>query len=267
MGIMMNMMVKTPLVLFTGLLLSGMVGGLAAAAEQNPPVVGKATVAAAPTAAPAPLSDMQILDLLRQDARIRAITLAVLESQGPLLTDADAPSVGPDNAKVAVVLFFDYQCVYCARQAPEMAALVRKHPEVRFIFKEWPIFGTRWEASREAARTGLEIMKQQGGLAYLNYHNALFATRHNEGALTFADIRTAARAVHFKVSQYAAPGVKAALARTDRLALSMGLRGTPVAIVMPSTGGSTDTTTVLPGLAGAGLLESALVRAGSHPHN
>lgn len=40
--------------------------------------------------------------------------LNVMEHQTELLQDPDTPTTGPKGARVAVIEFFDYQCVVCA---------------------------------------------------------------------------------------------------------------------------------------------------------
>jgi hypothetical protein len=91
-----------------------------------------------------------------------------------------------------VIEFFDYQCVFCSRFAPELEKVMKAQPDVRYLFKEWPIFGGRWEASLQAAQQGLTVWQKKGPQAYVTYHNAIYATGHNEGKLTAEDIRVAA---------------------------------------------------------------------------
>ena len=137
---------------------------------------------------------------------------------------------------------------------------MQANPQVRYVFKEWPIFGARWPASMDAAETGLQIWQQKGAAAYLAYHNAVFATGHNEGQLTQQDISHAsAKAGKLK-------GKKAeildTLAQTDALAQNLGFRGTPGLIVMPVMGATADNVTVVPGGASQETLQAAISKAG-----
>lgn len=198
----------------------------------------------------------QKLQALQKDKRIQDMTSAVIQNQAALLMDKGSPSFGPKEAKVTVAEFFDYQCIYCARLAPELEKVIKANPDVRFVFKEWPIFAPRWESSLLAARTGLQIWQQKGADAYLAYHNALFATGHNEGKLTVGDIHQAAKAVAFDSTK--AVGVQGTLEETSRLAQQLGFSGTPALVVMPSTGADLQRVIVIPGMAAAEVLQVAI---------
>lgn len=48
----------------------------------------------------------------QQEARQQLqFAVRVMDNQAALLNDADTPAFGPENAKVAVIEFFDYQCM------------------------------------------------------------------------------------------------------------------------------------------------------------
>lgn len=202
----------------------------------------------------------QKLQAQQHEQQLHAITTAVLAHQDALLNDPSTPSYGPADARVALVEFFDYQCSVCAHQAPIMESLMQANPQVRYVFKEWPIFGERWPASMDAAETGLQIWHQRGAAAYLAYHNAVFATGHNEGKLTQQDI------IHASVKAGKLKGKKAemldTLAQTDALAQNLGFRGTPGLIVMPVSGATADNVTVVPGGASQETLQAAINKAG-----
>lgn len=72
---------------------------------------------------------------------------------GLLAIDASDPAFGPADAKVTVIEFFDFRCPGCKATAPEVLRLMQANPDVRFVFKDWPILdhGTD-ETSHYAAR-------------------------------------------------------------------------------------------------------------------
>lgn len=202
----------------------------------------------------------QKLQAQQQAQQIKLMAASAVESQASLLKDKYTPSYGPADAKVTVVEFFDYQCVYCARLASELEKVMQVNPDVRFVFKELPVFGERWPASKNAAKTGLQIWQEKGADAYLKYHNAIFATGHNEGQLTQSDINKAASAANY-VAKKNTPDVKNTLEGILTLAQKIGVAGTPALVVMPSTRADADNVTVIPGFAHADMLQVAIDKA------
>lgn len=201
----------------------------------------------------------QKLQQQQQERQQMSFAAKVMDNQAALLSDADTPSVGPAGAKVAVIEFFDYQCIYCSRLAPGLEQVMKSRPDVRFIFKEWPIFASKWEASSSAAQRGIDVWKQKGADAYLKYHNAVYHTGHNEGELTTADIGAAASAAGVKDLKPA--DYTAVLEKNDALAQALGLSGTPGLIVMPVKNVTPKNITVFAGLASPQQLLAAIDKA------
>ncbi|MGI9170734.1 MAG: thioredoxin domain-containing protein, partial [Caulobacteraceae bacterium] len=73
--------------------------------------------------------------------------------------------------RITATEFYDYRCPHCANAAPKVLALIAAHPEMRFVFKEMPIFGP---TSRHAARAALAVKKAGGD--YLGLYRSLMAT-------------------------------------------------------------------------------------------
>jgi protein-disulfide isomerase len=81
----------------------------------------------------------------------KASTDALSKYRGQLERDPRDFVANP-NGRVTVVEFFDYRCGYCKLAAPEVVKLIDQNPDVRFVFKEFPIFG---EVSDTAAKVAL----------------------------------------------------------------------------------------------------------------
>jgi protein-disulfide isomerase len=174
----------------------------------------------------------------QQIARQQAYTQMALENREALLSDS-SPYVGPKTAKAAVVMFFDYQCSWCSKMAPIVEQVMKADPDVRFIFKELPIFASRWPASGLAARMGEQVWLNKGGDAYLGWHNALYATGKVEGAMSEQDVLTLAKGyltdaqiTAVKNAQDSGP-VHDAILVNQALAAHMGFNGTPDFVVIP----------------------------------
>lgn len=202
--------------------------------------------------------------MAQQAARQQALSAAkVMEQQKALLHDPDTPVTGPAGADVAVIEFFDYQCVHCSGMAPDMDTVMKASPDVRFVFKEWPIFASQWPASEKAAMRGLDVWRKRGGEGYLAYHTALYHTGHIEGALTDADIDAAGQPDRYDTPDSAAN--TAELARTDVLAQALGLTGTPGLVVMPVNAVRPEAITVFAGRVSAEKILAAIRKARQHP--
>lgn len=186
---------------------------------------------------------------------------AVLANQKALLQDPVSPVVHPDG-DVALVQFFDYQCIWCSRMAPVVESLITGDAKLRVTFKEWPIFGKQWPLSTFAARTGLSVWAAKGAAGYQQYHNTLYQTGHVEGQLTRDDIAravTAAGADDAKLERVP----ETQLSATAELASQLGINGTPAFIVMPVNGATAGNTSVMFGAVDAVTLQSAITKARS----
>jgi protein-disulfide isomerase len=78
--------------------------------------------------------------------------------------------VANPNGKVTVTEFYDYNCGHCKNIAPDMLALIRDNPDIRFVFKEFHIFEV--PSSLRGARAAL-LSRRSG--KYLQVHAALMA--------------------------------------------------------------------------------------------
>lgn len=58
-----------------------------------------------------------------------------------LISDPAQPVLGNPKGDVTIVEFFDYQCPFCRKSYPEMQAFVRKDGNLRWMMKDWPMFG------------------------------------------------------------------------------------------------------------------------------
>ncbi len=126
------------------------------------------------------LANPQVLDEVvaaRQSAedtaRVDQVNAAVQANPALLAHDPRDPGVGPVDAKVVVHEFFDYRCPGCKAVSPDFMRMVAANPDVRFVFKEWPILDRGDDVtSQYAARAALAA---QGQGRYLPVHQALMA--------------------------------------------------------------------------------------------
>ena len=85
----------------------------------------------------------------------------------------DAPVKGPNNAKVTVVLFSDFQCPFCSRAVPVLKEIEDGYKgKVKIAFKQLPLpFHDKAHLAAEAALAANEQGK------FWPYHDKLFANQ------------------------------------------------------------------------------------------
>jgi protein-disulfide isomerase len=130
------------------------------------------------------------------------------------------------NGRVTVTEFYDYRCPHCANVAPRVAAFIHANPDVRFVFKEMPIFGP---TSEHAARAALAV-KADGG-DYVGLYQAMMLNH----ALDDAAIDRMAQQYGASAGTLISPAQEKAandhLAETSRLFHNLALDGTPTFII------------------------------------
>lgn len=134
-------------------------------------------------------------------------------------------AVGDDDADVTIVEYFDYNCGWCKRALTEVIKLTDADKKVRVVLKEFPIFG---EHSEFAARAAL-ASKPQG--KYWDFHIAMMKERRvtKDNVLQIAE-RVGIDVEKLKV-EMAKPKYAEAIQKTQQIATSLGIEGTPGFIV------------------------------------
>lgn len=173
-----------------------------------------------------------VLEALRELERRQRIsdsqqTMRLVETDNPeLFLDPGSPVGGNPDGDVTIVEFFDYKCPYCKRVAPSIRQLLVDDPNIRFIYKEWPILGPD---SLLAARGALAAWKQG---KYEEFHDAMMDVR---GAISNGTITQAAKELGLDVERLtldmSSDEITSAIDRNMALARKLGIRGTPAFIV------------------------------------
>jgi len=161
-------------------------------------------------------------------APARAVTSDEVLTETAVLRDPEIPPAGNAHGDVTIVEFFDYNCPYCRRLAPELAQVVYDDGKVRMIFKDWPILGP---VSVYASRLAL-ASKYQGKFAAA--HEALMST---SSRLTEPRIRELLSGARIDVDRALkdmaanAGAIDAILKRNNAQATAFGFKGTPAFII------------------------------------
>jgi protein-disulfide isomerase len=145
-----------------------------------------------------------------------------------VLRDPDVPVIGNPNGDISIVEWYDYNCPYCRKVAPELRQVVEDDGKVRLVLKDWPILG---EVSKLSARLVLAAKYQD---KFLPAHEALIGV---SSRLTEPRVRELLAGAGVDIDRLnkdlAANGktIDAILARNNDQALAFEFRGTPSFIV------------------------------------
>ncbi|RYH05999.1 DsbA family protein [Tropicimonas sp. IMCC6043] len=172
---------------------------------------------------------MEAVELLQaQEAEQQAAAASQVLSahRDTLENDPNAPVLGNPEGDVTVIEFFDYNCPYCKRVAPEVKAIMADDANIRVVYREWPILG---EGSVFAARAALASRKQG---KYEAFHWALMDLK---GRADEASVLRAAEEVGLDVNQLRedmeAPEVDEHIATSMALTQTLGFDGTPSFVI------------------------------------
>lgn len=85
------------------------------------------------------------------------------------------PTLGPDNAKVTVIEFSDFECPYCQKSQEVTNALREKYKDkIRWVFRDYPL---PFHQNAMFAHIAANCAKEQG--KYWEFFNALFQNTGN----------------------------------------------------------------------------------------
>ena len=163
----------------------------------------------------------------QQQANQALVAAQVLASERDALErDPNAPVLGNPDGDVTIVEFFDYNCPYCRRVKPHMEALLAADPNVRVVYREWPILG---EGSVFAARAAL-ASRNQG--KYNEFHWAMMGLN---GRAEEATVISAAEKIGLNIAQLRrdmnAPEIDEHIQTSMRLSRAIGFSGTPSFVI------------------------------------
>ncbi|AGK60222.1 hypothetical protein Asulf_00188 [Archaeoglobus sulfaticallidus PM70-1] len=80
----------------------------------------------------------------------------------------DDPYRGKEDAKVTIIEFSDYACPYCAKFEKVLSEIEKKYPDIKIVFRDFPIHGNVSIIAAKAANCANEQNR------FWEYHDLLF---------------------------------------------------------------------------------------------
>jgi protein-disulfide isomerase len=167
----------------------------------------------------------QAEDKLHKDDEAKA-SKAVAEHKNAVFNDPATPVGGNPSGDVTLVEFFDYRCPYCKQVEPSLEAMQKQDPQLRLVYKEFPILGP---VSLTAAKAALAAQAQG---KYDAFHTAMMGAHGNIADDTVYRIASSVgldvdRLKHDMVS----PTVTQAIKSNLMLAEVLDIHGTPAFVI------------------------------------
>lgn len=172
------------------------------------------------------LEALQVLQDRRDAAGRAQQSAAIAENHDALVGSPNDFVGGNPQGDVSVVQFFDYRCPYCRQAMATVHELIAGDPQIRLVYKEFPILGPQ---SLSAAQIAVATRQDA---RYEALHDALMQAPspldedqalHIAGSLGFDRVALA--------EAMKAPEVERILQATHALARTLGINGTPAFIV------------------------------------
>lgn len=100
---------------------------------------------------------LQRYEQIQREAQLQESSRLFKENIEQLNNNVNTPYVGPKDAKIVLVEFFDFSCGYCKRLAPAVEEIIKKNPDIKVVFK--PITFVA-QISKYAAQAALAAQEQ-----------------------------------------------------------------------------------------------------------
>ena len=148
-----------------------------------------------------------------------------------ILYDPEAPLGGNPKGDLTIVVFTDYNCIYCKKSGVDLARIVKEDGNIRLVYKEWPILT---ESSVYGSQLALAAQFQG---KYELVHKALMSIPG--GKVSKKAMLDAVKASGADMQQLQADlnknngKITAQLKRVMAQAESIGVEGTPTHLIGP----------------------------------
>jgi protein-disulfide isomerase len=172
------------------------------------------------------IQSVQELEARQQRADLNAVQDVLQARAEEIFRDPNSPVGGNVQGDVSLVEFFDYNCPYCRKMAPVLLEAEKADPQLRIVFKEFPILGP---GSEFAARAALAAQRQG---RYEAFHHALMGAKQkvDEDSVLAIAAEVGLDAQRLKADMQD-PSIQVAIDRNLALAAALRITGTPGFVV------------------------------------
>ena len=165
------------------------------------PTVAKSEISVAELRAVLEENPEIIVDALtKYEKRQQAVAETEMQAIGKVYLnqindDTNLPYVGPKDAKITLVEFFDYSCGYCKKLSPDIEQLIKNNPDVKVVFKPLTFVSSD---SPYQAKAGFAAHKQG---KFLQYYTKAMSSSH---ILKKDDVDQIAREINLDMDKFKA---------------------------------------------------------------
>ena len=149
--------------------------------------------------------------------------------EAPVAIPVDgAPFTGPQNARVTLVEFSDFQCPYCAVAVVKLNAILKAYPnDVKLVFKQFPL-----DIHSQAALAATAALAAHRQGKFWPLHDAMFADRtHLSRQRILAMAGTIGLDTKRFEQDWDSPAIKQAVAREQAEGDKAGVEATPTVFI------------------------------------
>lgn len=169
---------------------------------------------------------LQSLDERQREAEAAQAKQMLKARADDIFRDKQSPIGGNAEGDVTLVEFFDYNCPYCRQMTQIMDQAVADDPQLKIVYKEFPILGPD---SLFAAKAALAAERQG---KYQEFHKALYGsrTRVTEAVVLRIAGEAGLDVERMKIDMQQ-PDIQALINRNTELAQALKITGTPGFVV------------------------------------
>lgn len=172
------------------------------------------------------VSALQRYEQIQREAQLQESSRLFKENIEQLNNNPNTPFVGPKDAKIVLVEFFDFSCGYCKRLAPAVEEIIKKNPDVKVVFK--PITFVA-QISKYAAQAALAAQEQG---KFLEMYTVMLGA---EERLTEESIRSMAEKAGLDMKKFqedvASAKVESTIQEVANLSNLLQIRGVPALVL------------------------------------